>query len=50
MIILDPVNHGRDQRARSRAASKNYIGGNCTVSLMLMAHGRALQGRISSNG
>ena len=36
VIILDPVN--RDVIDRSLSAGvKNYIGGNCTVSLMLMA-------------
>ncbi len=38
-IILDPVNMGVIRDALSRGV-KNYIGGNCTVSLMLMAmHG-----------
>ncbi len=38
IIILDPVN--RDVIDRAVAAGvKNYIGGNCTVSLMLMALG-----------
>ena len=38
IIILDPVNHDviRDGLARG---IKNYIGGNCTVSLMLMGLG-----------
>lgn len=38
LIILDPVNDGviRDGIARG---VKNYIGGNCTVSLMLMGLG-----------
>ena len=38
VIILDPVNENviRDALARG---SKDYIGGNCTVSLMLMALG-----------
>ncbi|TAN40852.1 MAG: aspartate-semialdehyde dehydrogenase [Nitrospirae bacterium] len=38
IIILDPVNRGviRDGLA---AGIRNYIGGNCTVSLMLMALG-----------
>lgn len=39
MIILDPVNLDIIKGALSRGI-KNYIGGNCTVSLMLMAlHG-----------
>jgi aspartate-semialdehyde dehydrogenase len=38
VIILDPVN--RDViDAALRRGTKNYIGGNCTVSLMLMALG-----------
>jgi aspartate-semialdehyde dehydrogenase len=38
VIILDPVNrHVID--AALAAGTKNYIGGNCTVSLMLMAMG-----------
>jgi len=38
IIILDPVN--RDVIDRSlQSGIKNYIGGNCTVSLMLMAVG-----------
>ena len=38
-IILDPVNLGVIERALARGV-KNYIGGNCTVSLMLMGvHG-----------
>lgn len=38
IIVLDPVN---DQGIRDGLASgvKNYVGGNCTVSLMLMALG-----------
>jgi aspartate-semialdehyde dehydrogenase len=36
VIVLDPVNLGRMQAARERGI-KDYIGGNCTVSLMLMA-------------
>jgi aspartate-semialdehyde dehydrogenase len=35
VIILDPVNHDVIDRALSSGV-KNYIGGNCTVSLMLM--------------
>ena len=39
VIILDPVNLDVIQRALSRGV-KDFIGGNCTVSLMLMAmHG-----------
>jgi len=42
IIILDPVNDGviRDGLARG---VKNYVGGNCTVSLMLMALGGLFQ-------
>ncbi len=36
VIILDPVNRPVIDRALA-AGVKNYIGGNCTVSLMLMA-------------
>ncbi len=38
VIILDPVNMPVIEDALSRGI-KNYIGGNCTVSLMLMAMG-----------
>ena len=39
VIVLDPVNRPVIDRAL-KAGVKNYIGGNCTVSLMLMAiHG-----------
>jgi len=37
-IILDPVNHTVIQDALTRGV-KDYIGGNCTVSLMLMGLG-----------
>src|SRR5204863_965727 len=46
VIILDPVNAAmiRDELARG---TKNFIGGNCTVSLMLMAlHGLFREGLI----
>ena len=36
VIILDPVNRGVIDRALESGV-RNYIGGNCTVSLMLMA-------------
>src|SRR3712207_8896366 len=38
VIILDPVNIDVIQSALSKGV-RNYIGGNCTVSLMLMAMG-----------
>ena len=38
VIVLDPVNLPVIQAARERGV-KNFIGGNCTVSLMLMAVG-----------
>ncbi len=38
IIILDPVNRAVIDRALDKGV-KNYIGGNCTVSLMLMALG-----------
>jgi aspartate-semialdehyde dehydrogenase len=41
-IILDPVNLDVIERALS-AGKRDYIGGNCTVSLMLMAVGELLR-------
>jgi aspartate-semialdehyde dehydrogenase len=38
IIVLDPVNRHVIEKALS-SGIKNYIGGNCTVSLMLMALG-----------
>lgn len=38
VIVLDPVNRSVIDNALARGL-KNYIGGNCTVSLMLMALG-----------
>ena len=38
IIVLDPVNRGVIDKAISSGA-KDFIGGNCTVSLMLMAMG-----------
>jgi aspartate-semialdehyde dehydrogenase len=38
VIILDPVNHDVIKSALARGG-RNWIGGNCTVSLMLMALG-----------
>ncbi|MBI1965814.1 MAG: aspartate-semialdehyde dehydrogenase [Betaproteobacteria bacterium] len=38
VIILDPVNRNVIERALARG-NKDYVGGNCTVSLMLMAMG-----------
>ena len=38
VIVLDPVNRKVIDQALD-AGTKNYIGGNCTVSLMLMALG-----------
>ena len=38
LIVLDPVNRERIDEALSEGI-RNYIGGNCTVSLMLMALG-----------
>lgn len=38
VIVLDPVNRDVIEDALARGV-KNYIGGNCTVSLMLMALG-----------
>jgi len=45
VIILDPVNAGVIERGLERGV-KNYIGGNCTVSLMLMAVAGLLQARL----
>jgi aspartate-semialdehyde dehydrogenase len=46
VIILDPVNMHVIKDALARGV-KNYIGGNCTVSLMLMAlHGLFKEGLI----
>ncbi len=42
LIILDPVNMPLIQRAVANGV-KNYIGGNCTVSLMLMGMAGLLQ-------
>ncbi len=42
VIILDPVNEDVIQSAL-RSGVRNYIGGNCTVSLMLMALGGLFQ-------
>src|ERR1700736_3518666 len=42
VIVLDPVNLGVMQAARE-AGVKDFIGGNCTVSLMLMAVGGLLR-------
>ena len=42
VIILDPVNKNVIQQALAKGV-KNYIGGNCTVSLMLMALGALFQ-------
>lgn len=42
IIILDPVNKNVIQDGLARGV-KNYIGGNCTVSLMLMALGGLFQ-------
>ena len=42
VIVLDPVNQPVMQRAREQGV-KDFIGGNCTVSLMLMAVGGLLR-------
>src|SRR3990172_4303777 len=42
VIILDPVNMNVIREAIAKGV-KNYIGGNCTVSLMLMAFGGLFQ-------
>lgn len=38
MIVLDPINHGAIERG-IESGVKDFAGGNCTVSLMLMALG-----------
>ncbi|MES2562949.1 MAG: aspartate-semialdehyde dehydrogenase, partial [Pseudomonadota bacterium] len=45
VIILDPVNLDVIRAALGRGV-KNYIGGNCTVSLMLMALGGLLKAGV----
>jgi aspartate-semialdehyde dehydrogenase len=45
VIVLDPVNLAVMQAARERGL-KDFIGGNCTVSLMLMAVGGLLRAGI----
>jgi aspartate-semialdehyde dehydrogenase len=42
VIVLDPVNQPVMQAARERGV-RDFIGGNCTVSLMLMAMGGLLR-------
>jgi aspartate-semialdehyde dehydrogenase len=42
VIVLDPVNRGVIDKALDSGV-KNYIGGNCTVSLMMMATAGLLQ-------
>src|SRR5258708_27751318 len=45
IIILDPVNMNVIKDALSRGV-RNYIGGNCTVSLMLMGMHGLLKGDL----
>jgi aspartate-semialdehyde dehydrogenase len=45
VIVLDPVNLSVMQAAAARGV-KDYIGGNCTVSLMLMALGGLLRAGV----
>ena len=45
IIILEPVNRQAIQRALSEGI-KDYIGGNCTVSLMLIALGGLFAGNL----
>jgi aspartate-semialdehyde dehydrogenase len=47
VIILDPVNRGVIDKALT-AGIKDYIGGNCTVSLMLMALGGLFENDLIS--
>ena len=39
IIVLDPVNRDVIDKALASGVNKDFIGGNCTVSLMLMAAG-----------
>ena len=43
LIILDPVNMPQIKQGLARGGIKDYIGGNCTVSLMLMGMAGLLQ-------
>ena len=45
VIVLDPVNLPVMQAARERGV-RDFIGGNCTVSLMLMAVGGLLRAGV----
>jgi aspartate-semialdehyde dehydrogenase len=45
VIILDPVNRNVIQDALAKGG-RNWIGGNCTVSLMLMALGGLFRGNL----
>jgi len=45
IIVLDPVNRDVIDRAISNGV-KNFIGGNCTVSLMLMAAGALFENNL----
>lgn len=45
IIILDPVNRAVIDKALTEGV-KNYIGGNCTVSLMMMALGGLFQHQL----
>lgn len=42
VIVLDPINRAMIDQALA-AGTKNFVGGNCTVSLMLMALGGLFQ-------
>ncbi|RZW21269.1 MAG: aspartate-semialdehyde dehydrogenase [Desulfobulbaceae bacterium] len=45
LIVLDPVNRSVIDQGLARGI-KNYIGGNCTVSLMMMALGGLFEGNF----
>ena len=47
IIVLDPVNRNVIDNGLKNGV-KNYIGGNCTVSLMLMALGGLFQNDLSN--
>ena len=49
VIVLDPVNLPVIKNALGKGV-RNYIGGNCTVSCMLMGVGAACSSTIWSSG
>ena len=49
IIVLDPVNMDVIQKGLESGV-KNYVGGNCTVSLLLMALDGLIQADLIGNG